>query len=138
MEKKGIVSIITVLTLLLVGILGSGVLYRQLIINSNQQAIQPTASPIPSVTPGKRITVKGKVDCLPFKNTGGIQPMSCAMGLLGDDGTYWALNNIQDALVQGKFAGGDTIEVTGTVVSYQGPLNVTGTIDVTSVRILQI
>ena len=127
----------TVLTVLVIGILGAGVLYRQFIVNSNQKIFQPTPSTIPSITSGTNITVTGNVDCLPFKNTGGIQPMSCAMGLKGNDGTYWALNNIQSALVEGKVASGDIIKVSGTSVSYEGPLNIAGTINVTSVEVVR-
>jgi len=103
--------------------------------NKNNQI---EASPTPLVPLGQKISVRGKVDCLPFKNTGGIQPMSCAIGLQTDDGTYWALElvNIPNALVEGKFAGGDTLEIQGTSASYTGPLQVSGTINATSVRVL--
>lgn len=135
MKQQGIAPIIIVLALLAVGILSAlAVVYSR----PNNTAVHPTTvEPTPSATSGKHVTVRGKVVCLSSKNTGGIQPMSCAMGLQTSDGTYWALNNIQNYLMKGTFAGGDTIEVEGTNASYTGPLQAAGTIDVTSVRVLQ-
>lgn len=149
MKQQGIASIIIILAFVAAGIVGAVVWFRQ--TNSNPsnpiisqptptdtpRAAGPTATPTPPVASGKQATWKGKVVCLPFKDTGGIRPMSCAMGLQADNGTYWVLNNIQDALIQGKFAGGDTIEVKGTSAPYEGPLQVSGIINVTAVNVLQ-
>ena len=132
-KQKKIASIIVILILLLAIGAFAGVAFLQI---KKAAPITPTPSPTPSVPLGQKITVKGKVDCLPFKNTGGVQPMMCAIGLQADDGTYWALHDIQNDIVQGKYAGGNKIEVIGTITAYEGPLQVSGTINVTSVRVL--
>jgi len=134
-KQKKIASIIVILILLLAIGAFAGVAFLQI---KKAAPITPTPSPTPSVSLGQKITIKGKVVCLPFKNIGGIQLMICAIGLQADDGTYWALElvNIPNALVEGKFAGGDIIEIEGTSASYAGPLQVSGTINVTSVRVL--
>lgn len=57
-------------------------------------------APCPSTTAtssvevgGRQITVTGMTICLPHRNTSGPQTMECALGLKGDDGKNYGLND---------------------------------------------
>jgi hypothetical protein len=56
--------------------------------------VAPNVSPStnPS-TEGEKITVTGKMICLPHKNTSGPQTMECAMGMSSDSGKNYALSD---------------------------------------------
>lgn len=66
--------------------------------------------------------------------------LSCAIGLKGDDGKYYALENLpQQDLVSGKVIGGATIEVNGTLrFDPTSKFAVAGTLTLSSYTVLAI
>ncbi len=42
----------------------------------------------------KEVTIKGKIVCLPHKNSEGPQTLECAFGMQSEDGLYYGLKNI--------------------------------------------
>ncbi len=42
----------------------------------------------------KEVTIRGKIVCLPHKNSEGPQTLECAFGMQSEDGLYYGLKNI--------------------------------------------
>ncbi len=102
---------------------------------SPSYGVTPTA---PSLQAGSAIPIRGTIDCLPPKNTGGAQNLSCGIGLKGDEGNYYALDNLpQQDLVSGKVIGGATVQVNGTLrASPESKFAIAGTITISSYTVL--
>lgn len=92
----------------------------------------------PSLPEGS-VTIKGKVICLPHKNTDGPQTMECAMGIQDAKGDNYALSDTDpnyaniSALPTGK-----TVEVTGVVKpASDSKYQTKGTIEITKTKIVE-
>lgn len=61
------------------------------------------------------VTLAGTMVCLPHRDTSGPQTMECAYGLLGDDGNYYGLTDVDssaDAAIT-SFATESRVQVSG-------------------------
>ncbi|MBI3576856.1 hypothetical protein HY086_02320 [Candidatus Gottesmanbacteria bacterium] len=101
----------------------------------------PSYNTTPTSTPaqaGSAVTIRGTIDCLPAKSSGGAQNLSCGIGLKGDDGNYYALDNLPQAdLVSGKVIGGATVQINGTLrATPDSKLAIAGTITISSYTVL--
>jgi hypothetical protein len=75
-------------------------------------------SPAPTTVPGEETTLKGKVVCLPHKDTSGPQTLECAIGLQLEDGSYYGLQDLsQQSVMSTDMAGGKTVTIKGVVVT---------------------
>ncbi len=132
MNQKGFVNII--LIIVVVALIGAGAYFVM-----NRQA-QPIPVPPVEVSPTGPITVSGEITCLPKRGTGS-QTMECAIGLHGQDGKNYGLQNVFALDLEYKFSTvGLRVEVSGTFSpkEMKGPdgntYDVAGVIDVISIR----
>lgn len=62
--------------------------------DSTSSGVMQNYSPVPDASPeGINMTISGTTICLPHKNTTGPQTLECALGLEGDDGNNYGLND---------------------------------------------
>lgn len=78
------------------------------------------------------ITVSGKTVCLPPKDTSGPTTLECAVGLLGDDGRYYALIGLPQQFLSADFGRPLTVDGTLEVPMLGTKYNSSGTIVVSS------
>ncbi len=72
-------------------------------------------SPSASVDPkGEKIVIAGTTICLPHKNRTGEQTLECALGIEGDDGNNYGLNDPGWKFLIGT-GNGVEVEITGTL-----------------------
>lgn len=99
---------------------------------------KPSEAPIVGMPVGEQkiITVEGEIVCLSGKS--GRNSLECAIGLLGEDGNYYALKNLsQDKLMEGEYPTGKQIVVSGdfsTSENKTSKYNVVGTIKITEIK----
>lgn len=77
-------------------------------------------------------TLTGELTCLPHKDTGGPVTLECALGLLADDGRYFALKGIDHSQ---DYTTGQNVVIYG-LLSNPGPnekYNISGIVQVQSV-----
>lgn len=68
------------------------------------------------ITEGEVVTVQGTYGCLPPKDPSLVQDMSCALGLLTDDGNYGL--HAEDPSLLMSVATSDNVEVSGVVAPF--------------------
>ncbi|MDB5168979.1 MAG: hypothetical protein JWO41_335 [Candidatus Saccharibacteria bacterium] len=90
----------------------------------------PVASP---AHPEKPITVDGTVECLTPNSTTSTQASSCAIGLKGDDGKNYAIT-ATDPTTTGSLPTGTHVQVTGMVKQQTTQYDISGIIQVSSVK----
>ncbi len=83
--------------------------------DSTSSGVMPNYSPVPNASSeGVSITISGVTICLPHKNTSGPQTLECALGLEGDDGNNYGLNDPGWKFLIGT-GNGVKVEITGTL-----------------------
>lgn len=86
------------------------------------------------------VTMKGKVVCLPHKNTGGPHTLECAIGLQNDNNKYYALKD--DDSQPGQSPLNDVfnkrVEVTGIYTQTNDSVyDIAGTITLSKLKVLE-
>jgi hypothetical protein len=75
---------------------------------------QPTDTTV-TLPPGEKVTIKGKIMCLPHKNMNGPISMECAIGLKGMDGKYYAVVDSDPTYAHmSQLPMNETVTITGT------------------------
>jgi hypothetical protein len=104
---------------------------------TNKKHSQTTPPPSKETT---NITRVGKISCLPKRSTGP-QTLECAIGLLADNGNYYALNDLFKYDPDYTLSQTDTrVEVTGTLTREDmlgpdgNPYDIAGVITINSIR----
>lgn len=89
---------------------------------------------------GGTMTTRGEIVCLPKRGTGA-QTMECAIGLRGEDGNYYALQNLFEHDPTYKYSQtGMTVEVSGTITYEEklgpdgNPYDIIGVISITTIN----
>jgi hypothetical protein len=120
----------TSLGFLVVGVMACGLLFMGGFL---VRLIAPGALLASAETPASTVTVRGKLVCLPHR-AGHPQTFECIIGLLGTDGQYYALKNLdQEAFATGKMTLGQQLQVTGRFMpDPMEPYDTAGTIEVHS------
>lgn len=80
-----------------------------------------------------KITVIGKVECLPHKDTSGPTDMMCALGLEAEDGTHYALSS-DDPTFVGSVPTGQRVQITGAFTPQESRYNSPGAIKIASLQ----
>jgi ABC-type Fe3+-hydroxamate transport system substrate-binding protein len=101
--------------------------------SSPAQSNSNSASKNQSQTTGQPITVTGTIECLPPKNTNGLQATSCAIGLKQDNGTSYAITS-QDPTTVGSLPTGQRVQVSGTLSQQSSQYDIEGIVNVTAVQ----
>lgn len=100
--------------------IGIIILFGFLVFSQRNSASLPIVErPVPTQIPlgdGSLTKVQGVIDCLPHRNTGGMQTEECAFGLKTDSGEYYSLTNLaEDRLLSGDITTGKKVSIEGTL-----------------------
>lgn len=79
------------------------------------------------------MTVSGKIECLPHKDTSGPVDMMCAIGIEADDGTHYALRS-DDATLAASVPTGRRVQVEGTFTAQTSQYDSLGVIEIMSLK----
>ena len=125
-NKDFIIAGVIALALLIGGV----VFAVQAIQNASEKSQAPSTA-----NQEKSVTVEGQIDCVPPKDTSGVQDMSCMMGLKTDDGKYYGLN-AADPTKTGSIPTGGRIKVSGILKTDNSKYKTEGIIQVSSIETL--
>ena len=116
--KRGLLIVLVILFAFLIS---GGIFLSVRNANTSDRMVPPTeptvTTPVSiSTAPvSTKMSVKGKVLCLPHKNTSGPQTMECAYGLQGIDGKYYALSDTDPTYANlSKLPMNENVVISGT------------------------
>lgn len=75
---------------------------------------EPAQEPIPGAP--QQVTLSGTFECLPHRDTSGVQSDECAFGIKSDDGIHYAVNFGQSAAMMQQFQARAHIKAEGFIV----------------------
>lgn len=102
----------------------------------------PLDAPAPIEPTQEPISLQGEITCLPFKG-GGSRSLECVLGLFGDNGKYYELQQTdnKNVIAAGGIVAGARIMVSGTFTPVVQDIalrdyDLAGTINIASYRVL--
>lgn len=80
---------------------------------ASSEQISVSSGSVAQIPESKTVTLTGRYGCLPKRDTGGVQTMECALGMLADDGESYILDSETTTGLE-EMLGGGTFQIEGT------------------------